>query len=162
MAILSEHHQPSFVLWPLQNARTAYRPVYLPAILVVPHSRGNDGRQIADSQVWNVTFMIEEAPGRARGAGYEYRGIFIPELERYRVDVTAGQLASRLINIAGQLFEDDNGYEITYEEATDQDFMVYTTENGDLTDRVQFTPHANYYDLSTIEIETGDLQPLGK
>lgn len=162
MAILSEQHQPSFVLWPLQNARTAYRPVYLPAILVVPHARDNTGRQIANSHVWNLTFMIEEAPGRARVAGYEYRGIFIPELERYRVDVTDAQLASRKINVEGQRFEDVYGDEIAYADATNQDFMVYTTENGDLTDRIQFTPGASYYDLSTIEIETGDLQPLGK
>lgn len=162
MAILSDKHQPSFVMWPLQNARTAYRPVYLPVILVVPHARDSTGRGIMDSNVWNVTFMIEEAPGRARVAGYEYRGIYIPELERFRVDVTAKQLAARKINLPAQRYEDVDGNEVDFENATDQDFLIYTTENGSLTDRVQFTPHADYYDLSTIEIETNDLQPLGK
>ena len=71
MATLTDQHQPSFVLWPLQNNRTAYRPVYLPAILVVPHVRNASGLSVSGSEVRDLRFVIEEAPGKARVAGYE-------------------------------------------------------------------------------------------
>lgn len=164
MAIIQDQHQPSFVMWPLQNARTAYRPVYLPVILVVPHVRSANGLPVADSYVWDLSFLIEDAPGKARVAGYEYRGIYVPDFERFRVDVDAMSLARRKIDVTGQRFEDADGNEITYAEALvdPTSYMVYTTDMGDLTDKILFKPDADYYDLSIFTIVTNDLTPLGQ
>ncbi len=163
MATLIDRHQPSFVLWPLQNARTAYAPVYLPMIFVVPHRRYKDGTPVPSSEVSNVTFRIEKAPGRAKVAGFQYRGILVPQLERFRITLNALDLSKHKITVLSQVFEDEDGETIDSNDAVEGDYFRYTTEQGTLTDRIKYLPDADYYDLSPISLETGQgLKPLGK
>lgn len=162
MPDLVNFHQPSINIWPLQNARTGYQPVWLPAILVIPHVRADDGSPVTNAGVFDVIFRIEEAPGRAKVAGYLNRGIFIPELERYRVEVSALQLYSHRLDMSGLEYEDSDGNAIDYSEAVEGDFVYITTQRGDLRDKIEYLPHADYYDLSPVFIETYDLKPTGQ
>lgn len=156
-------HQPSFVLWPLQNSRTAYAPVALPVILVVPHRRTADGEPVLNSEIQDLVFRIEDVQRRVPVAGEDNQGVFVPNLARYEEIVTDLALAARKIPVSEQRFEDrQTGASKEFSDVVDGDLMVYTTEGGNLTDRVDHYQHADYYDLSTIFIETYDLYPFGK
>lgn len=222
MAQISDRHQPSFILWPLQNARTAWQAVYLPVILFVPHRRNSNGTTILNTEAFDVTFRIEDAQNRIPVAGEDYRGLLVPnfdlfkrelstyELETRRIDVqhqdfinpklfdyverdfnrkitleeflaSASKIDQETFNLLdvdsdGQLTESDfnqidvrkNGF-ITfsnfvksYDSVEINDLMIITTEAGKLRDVITWYADADYFDLSTISIETYLLQPPGK
>lgn len=222
MAKITNRHQPSFILWPLQNARTAWQAVYLPVILFVPHKRDSNGSKILNTDVFDVSFRIEDAQNRIPVAGEDYRGLLVPnfdlfkkelstyELETRRIDVNHQDFinpklfdyvdrdfnrkvtltefldsASKIdqetfnlldVNSDGQLTEEDfnaidtkkNGF-ITfdnfiksYDLIEPDDLMIVVTEAGKLRDVIVWHSDADYYDLSTVSIETYQLQPPGK
>lgn len=168
MAALIERFQPSFVHWPLQNNRTAYQPVNIPLVLVVPFMREpSTGAGLVGSQVTNLKFFIEEAPGLVPVAGFEHHGVFVPQFERFVLNVTNTQLNAVQINIPGQQFFDQvTGEPKPTQDAVEGDFFEYTLNRGLVAasgprDRIKWYPDANYYDLSTFVIETIDLKPLG-
>lgn len=163
MATTPDRHQPSFSLWPLQNARTAYQPVWLPVILVVPHRRTLDGTPVANSEIFDLIFRIEDTQQRIPVTGEDNIGLFVPDFDRFQREVTSFELSARRIFVDGQRFEDKTtGESITMEEAEEGDYLIITTANGNLTDKIPWYPDADYYDLSSITIDTWDLKPPGK
>lgn len=169
MAKLIERFQPSFVTWPLQNNRTAFQPVNVPLVLVVPFTRDPaTNEQLADSGVTNLKFFIEDAPGLVPVAGFEHTGVFVPDLLRFSLDVSPSQLQSVLINLTVLPFFDKiTGAQKSFVDAQIGDFFEYTLNRGLIAttgprDRIEYLPDAIYYDLSTFIIETLDLKPLGR
>jgi len=162
MVTIASRYNPSFTLFPIQNNRTGWKPVWLPVILVVPARRDSDGNDIANSDVFNVQYFIENAPGRAKVAGFKYQGIYVPALERFVVDISFSTLQNYKIDLTGQVFIDqDTGAEKDYQDARDGDSFRLTLENGDATDTITFYKDIDYYDLSPISISTVDLKPYG-
>lgn len=160
---IPNRHQPSFVLWPLQNARTAWQAVYLPVILVVPHRRTPEGTEVLNTEVFDVVFKIENAQNRIPVAGERYQGLTVPNFDLFRREVSELELSARKINIESARFKDKTtGEDKESADAIEGDLLVITTESGDLTDSIPWYPDADYYDLSTISIETHPLEPPGK
>lgn len=167
MATLSERFQPSFVQWPIQNNRTAYCPVNLPVVLVVPFSQTDSGTSIAGSGVTDLRYFIEEAPGPAKVSGFENRGVFIPQFDRFVIQVSDAELLEVEIDVEGQQFFDQvTGAEKTFADANPGDTFAYTLLRGPAEgpgqrDTIQWYPDAKYYDLSPFIIPTIDLSPPG-
>lgn len=171
MATLNDIHQPSFVLYPLNNNRTGWQPVNIPLLLVVPHVRSAGGIPINNANVCELVFFIEDAPGKVPVAAPANIGLFVPDFERFRLDISSEQLADVRIDITGRRFFAPDGTEKTYEEAVTGDFMEYGMLRGPIgafnqsntgpIDTVPYIPNADYYDLSPFAIETIDL-PEGK
>lgn len=156
MINITEQHRPSFVLFPVNNNRTAWRPFGLPIILIEPHRRQINGSPLANSDVFNVRIAIENVPRVARVVGHNHMGLLYPDSELYTHNISTQDLLTRLIDPAIQTFEQIDGTQIDYSDATDGDVMVYTTATG-ITERIIYKPTANYYDLSDISLETEQL-----
>lgn len=168
MANLTERFNPSFVHWPLQNNRTAYQPVGIPLLLVVPFMREpQTGAGLVGSQVTNLKFFIEEAPGLVPVVGFEHKGVFVPQFERFSLNVTDLQLNTVRINLSGlPFFDQATGAAKDFADAVEGDLFEYTLNRGLVAstgprDRIKYLPDADYFDLSTFIIETVDLKPLG-
>lgn len=154
MATLKDRHNPSFLLYPVNDNRTAWRPFGLPAILVVPHRRFTNGDSIANSNVWGIRIYIEDVPQEAFVAGHDHVGQRFPDRELYAETVDSIELADRAIVPADHSFT-SNGTAIDYTDATEGDTFEFTTTTG-ITDTIPYLPDADYYDLSdfVIEVET--------
>ena len=168
MATITDRFNPSFVHWPLQNNRTAYQPVNVPLVLVVPFIReASTGASIVGSQVSNLKFFIEEAPGLVPVVGYEHKGVFVPDFERFSLTVSDLQLNTVQIDPSGlPFFDQATGEPKAFADAVEGDLFEYTLNRGLVAttgprDRIKWLPDANYYDLSTFVIETVTLKPLG-
>jgi len=167
MAEITDRFQPEFVRWPIQNNRTGLQPVNLPIVLVVPWVRINDA-PVANSGVFDLRYFIEDAPGLVPVAGFQNKGIFVPDLERFVVTVSDLELSRTAIPLEGQIFFDqETGEEKDFFDAVDGDFFEYTLERGMLDgpgarDRIVYHPDADYYDLSIFAIDTADLKPFGR
>lgn len=157
MAASKERHNPHFLLLPVNNNRTAWRPFGLPVILVVPHSRDTGGRPIKGSGVRNVAIIIEGAPTEALVSGHDHVGIRFPDRELHRRSLTARELLERQINTDLLDFESPTGVAIT-DRSTIQtgDIIRYTTASG-VFDKFVFLADADYFDLSDILLETEQL-----
>lgn len=168
MAEISDRFQPSFVLFPIQNARTGLREVNQPVVLVVPFSRTADGIPVSDSGISNVRYFIEDAPGKVPVAGFQNAGIFVPDFERFSITLTALQLADSRIELEGlPFFDQDTGQSKQFEDAVEGDTFQITLDRGihggpGVTDTLTYLPDANYYDLSRFTIDTEDLKPFGR
>ena len=158
MAEVTEFHNPSFVLFPTNNDRTAWRPVGLPMILVEPDRRDGLGNPIEFSNVQYVRILIEDVPRKSRVAGHDNVGLLVPDMELYAITVSVTQLYERQIDRTAQVYFRPDGTEITFEEAVQGDLMQYTTATG-VRDTITYLPSANYYDFSDLTIETEDLRP---
>lgn len=146
-----DQHNPSFVLFPVNNNRTAWRPFGLPMILVVPHKRDAAGATIPNSQIFGVRIYIEDVPREARVAGHQHIGIRFPDKELYAETVDAIELADRLLDLQSLNFL-HNGEEIDYADAQHGDTIRYTTATG-VTADLTYLAGADYYDLSDILID---------
>jgi len=161
MATQIDRYNPTFSLFPIQNARTAWKPVYIPVVLAVPYRRDAEGDTIDKSDVFNVKFFIEDAPGQAKVAGYKNQGILVPDYERFVVNIS--DILGYKVDLTGQVFIDQNtGAEKTYSEANDGDEFYLSLMNGGVRDKITFYEDADYYDFSPITIETIDLKPHGQ
>lgn len=170
MARIVDRFQPSFSLFPINNNRTGYQPVNVPLILVIPYRRVN-GAPVTDSGITNLRFFIEDAPGPSPVAGFQNRGIFVPDRERFAISISSEQLASVQIDVSAQDFTDGAGNAIDYADATEGDRFSYTLLSGPAgyrevspgpRDSIEYLPDADYYDLTPFFIETANLKPLGK
>ena len=111
MATIKDIHNPSYVLFPVNNNRTAWRPFGLPTILVVPHKETSTGLGLANSSVFNVKIFIEDVPTEARVAGHQNVGLRYPDRELYAVNVDNLQLAERAIELNNLIISDQNSGE---------------------------------------------------
>jgi hypothetical protein len=167
MAELVSTFQPGFSLFPRNNNRTGWQPVNLPLVLVVPYVRTVTDFPINNANVCEVAFYIEEAPGKIPVAAPANIGKFVPNFERFRLDITSAQLASVRIDVTGRRFFDADGNEKTFEEAVDGDLMEYGLLRGPIgafgksgpgvIDTIPYLQSADYYDLSPFVIETVNL-----
>lgn len=151
MANITSTHNPSFSLFPINNNRTGWRPFGAPVILVVPHRRTISGIPLGNSQVFNVKVYIEDVPRTARVAGHDNIGLRFPDRELFSVTIDSFALSERLIKIEDYDFYRD-GSNIDAANATYGDYINYTTSTG-VTDKIEYLPGANYYDLSDIAID---------
>jgi hypothetical protein len=159
VAKLTDIHNPSFTLLPVNNNRTAWRPFGLPVVMVVPHKRDAAGNTFANSGVFSVRVYIEDVPQEARVAGHQNIGRRFPDKELYAVTVSALDLADRLLDLSNLLITRD-GVEISIDEAKQGDLINYTTATG-VNDTIPFLVGADYYDLSDILIDV-ELLPSGQ
>ncbi len=157
---MSRSHQPYLYQFPIQNNRTAWGPVWLPVLLVVPWKRNKVGDSVSNSQIISLSYLIEEAPDRAKVAGPEHRGLFVPESQLFRLDIGASDLFDQKIDLAGRVFYQggDLTKEITFAQAVEGDSFDYTLIRG-TRDQVPFYPDADYYDLSIYQLDTGSELP---
>lgn len=154
-------HQPEFLLFPIHNARTAYQRVALPTVLMVPWVRNKNGIGINSSQVFDVCFKIEDSPGKVPVAGYEYKGIFVPDFERFVLNLDLSDLVRYRLNLGNYIILDGvTKEEKEYADIVNGDIVSLTLSSGIKGELVYYSD-AEYYDLSMISLETYDLMPLG-
>jgi|10_taG_2_1085330.scaffolds.fasta_scaffold00167_24 hypothetical protein len=153
MAELKDRNNPSFVLWPVNNDRTAWQRFGLPVILVVPHKKTPVGTGIENSQVFNVKIFIEDVPKEARVAGHDHVGLRSPDRELYAENVDTLELADRVIELTSvQINSNSTGELISLDSAKNGDIITYTTATG-VVDTIEYLIGATYYDLSDILLE---------
>lgn len=146
-----DQHNPSFVLFPVNNNRTAWRPFGLPMILVVPHKRDAGGVALANAQVSEVRIYIEDVPREARVAGHQNIGRRFPDRELYAENVDSLELADRLLNLQSLTYF-RAGEEIEYADVRHGDTIRYTTATG-IASELTYLSGADYYDLSDLLID---------
>jgi len=151
MAELTSTHNPNFVLFPVNNNRTAWKPVSQPVMLVVPHRRDLSDIPISNSQVFNVRVYIEDVPREALVAGHDHVGMRFPDKELYAESLSSLELGERIMQINDMTITRD-GVAVDPEDAQDGDLITYITSTG-ITDTIPFIKGANYYDLSDVSID---------
>lgn len=154
---VNDLHNPSFILLPTNNNRTAWRPISLPVVLVVPNRIDPVGSYIPNSEVNNIRISIENVPQEAKVAGHNNVGIRWPDRELYAETISGSEFSDKLIDIS-QLTFTRNGNEIEYSEAITGDLFSYTTLSG-VNDTITYVKSAEYYDLSTVAIDVEHLPP---
>ncbi len=148
MLVIKDRHNPSFVLFPINNNRTAWKPFGLPVIVVVPHRRDMNGITINNSDIRNMRIYIEDVPRKALVAGHDHDGLRYPDRELYSKTISRTELTERLVQTTGLTYFNQDG-----EEATEGTlFFNYTTRSGIYSD-IQYFPDADYYDISDFLIE---------
>ena len=172
MAILEDRFQPNFSLFPINNNRTGWQPVNLPLVLFVPYRRTESGFTVSGTEVTELEFLIEEAPGQSKVAGFQNRGLLVPNYERFKIQVSSLQLADVRILPEEQIFYDqDTGLQKEFEDVRNGDLMQYgmlrspigafgSSDVGPI-DTIPYYQDADYFDLSPFIIETFDL-PIGR
>lgn len=151
MATLTDIHNPSFLLLPVNNNRTAWRPFGLPVVMVVPHKRDAGGRTLPNSGVFGVRIYIEDVPREARVAGHQNIGRRFPDKELYAETVDSIELADRMLDLQNVTIKRGDE-EVSLEDAEFGDVIEYTTSTG-IRDTIPFLVGADYYDLSDILID---------
>jgi len=147
---MADQHNPYFVLYPVNNNRTAWRPVSAPFILVVPHRRDVADNPISNSQIFNARIYIENVPQEAKVTGHDHIGIRFPDKELYSYDIDAIELSERILDI-NNITITRNGEEIEIGDAQTGDILQYTSRSG-IISTLEYIQGANYYDLSDITI----------
>lgn len=150
-------YQPSFHRHPIQNARTGFKPVYLPVILVVPYRRTSEGTTLPDTDVFNVRFYIAEAPQPSKVAGPFNTALLVPQSSQYEINLSTLQVRDTKINLNTLLFYDSSGNTKNYSDAVEGDIFEYTLAQGDIKSTVVYYPDADYYDMSRFSIDVEDL-----
>jgi hypothetical protein len=143
---------PSFLLFPTNNNRTAWKPVKFPVILVATNRYDPLGIPIDNSEIFNVRIYIENVPHEARVAGHQHIGMRFPDRELYARNIQPLELSDKYIPLTA--FTDSNGVPVTNPQ--DNDIVTYTTSTG-ITSTLQYTKGAEYYDLSDITVEVEQL-----
>ena len=157
MIDITDRDQPTFIYLPINNLRTAWRPINLPAILVVPHCRTLDGTPIQWSEPLSATVTIEDVPHTVPVAAHP--GLYYPAGTIDEQIVSQQELNARLIPINVQQFiSAKTNTQIDYQQATSGDSFTYTSFSG-ITDTIVWYQDANYYDLSDIALTTEQLPP---
>lgn len=154
-----QRYSPSFLRFPVQNARTGYQPVYIPLILIVPGRKLPNGTRLANSGVISAKYYIQDAPDSALVAGFEHRGLRVPSQSLFTLNITNLMLADVYLDITGYGFYNpsDPTTKKTFEQAVEGDVFDYTTIVGKITSTIPFYPDADYYDLSKFSIDVVDL-----
>lgn len=169
-----DRNSPSFVLYPVNNNRTAWRPFGLPVVFAVPRSRDGEGLPTpygfpivvdASGNVFGgIRIYILGAPTSTVVAGVEHRGLTGPNNQVYSVTLSRIDLASRQIDIKQQTIrrtnEDGSIVNAPIEELQDGDQVNYTTADG-VIHYFTYYEDADYFDLSDIKLDTEQL-PNGR
>ncbi len=159
MLNIENKDRPSFVLFPFNYNRTAWRPIGFPTILVVPYGLFPDGTFNGDSQVFfsennALKISIEGAPERARVAGHTNVGKYVPTKNLYDLYVTYEQLYNnRIIPSLYPLFDASGNPTDDFSQAK---YFEYTTGSGSI-EKLEYLTNATYYDLSEYTIPTEEL-----
>jgi len=156
-----DRYQPSFFKFPINNDRAGYQPWAMPVVLVVPYRYDQEtGLEFIDSLPSNVRYYIADVPNQALVAGYDHKGILVPEEERYVQALTISELINQRIDLGGVDYfrrqPDGSFVQIDQTDAIEGDYIEYTLLNG-TRGKVIFYPQTDYFDLSDISIETADL-----
>lgn len=163
---MSDKNNPFFVLFPINNNRTGYKPYAMPVVYVERNRVNSDGSSVADSESISLTYYVEDAPDPAKVAGPFNQNIRIPSQALFEVDVSALDLAARQIDLRALTFYDSDSNQKTYFDAVEGDTFQYTlkgteyTFGSNPTDQVVYYPDAYYYDLSDITIQVEELPIL--
>jgi len=168
MVKLADRHQPSWLLLPANNNRTAWRPFGLPMVLAVPHSRLASGEPLANAEILDCVIVIEGTAHESLVAGPDHIGLHYPAGELYRQTLTYGEVYKRQIAtdnltfVAGRARTAPDGSYIalgamiTQDQAVGGDSFLFTATSG-VTDQVEWYPDIDYFDLSDILIATEEL-----
>ena len=159
MASIIDFNDPSFVRFPVNNNRTAWRPIKAPMLLVVPHYTTAEGVRVEGAEVFDVRVYIEDVPQIALVAGHDHIGLRSPDRELYAIDLDAIELSRRIIDPTSYPLIGADGVEKSWDDAENGDQIRYTTHTG-ITDTIDYLIGAAYYDLSDVEIEVENL-PTG-
>ena len=167
-----DRNQPSFCLFQINNNRTAWRPVGLPIILVVPHSKSFDGTKLEYSEILSTRVYIENVAKNAYVVGQDHilqdgTQQRYPSKELYSVQIYRSELINDTINPKNHQFYDINGNKIEYYDQngeqirsyTKGDYFDYTTGTG-ISGSMPYYPDADYIDLSGVNIDV-EILPNG-
>lgn len=159
MLNIENKDRPSFVLFPFNSNRTAWRPIGFPVVLVVPFGLYPDGTFNNDSQVFfsdnnAIKISIEGAPERAKVAGHTNVGKYVPSNNIYETYITYEQLYdNRIIPSLYPLYDSMGEITTDFSQAK---YFEYTTGSGS-TEKIEYLANTTYYDLSEYSIPTEDL-----
>lgn len=151
--------QPSLYRFPFQSNRAGYKPYSMPLVLVAPYRRDKDGIEIPGSQILTLRYFIEDVPQQAIVAGYDHKGIKVPEFERFSISLNTEDIVNARLDFDAVNFFRRVGstwVEIDRADAVEGDFIETQIDNG-VAGRVIYYPDAEYYDLSGFSIPTVEL-----
>ncbi|MBD3404845.1 MAG: hypothetical protein GF411_01760 [Candidatus Lokiarchaeota archaeon] len=165
MAKELDRFQPTLLEWPAQNNRTGWHPVWTSTLLVVPWSFDVNGNRISNSQIKSVTFAIER-PIQIRVAGHpqSYAPLGLkpaadPDAIIFEITLSYEQLLEYRIDPSDYtIYDQETGESI--EDPEEGDWIEYDSSRG-IRSRVEYLPDAEYFDLSSIEINVDNL-PSGR
>ena len=150
-------HIPYWIPFPVNNNRTAWRPISIPIIFVETDRRDPSGIPYANSAALNIEIVVEDVPQKAYVAGQDHIGLLFPDHELYGVTLTSTEIASRRIDPVTQSFVLADGVTpVDFSHVTAGCFIVYTTRTG-VSSLIAFYPTCNYYDFSDITVDVEDL-----
>lgn len=156
-----DRFQPSIFTFPSQSDRAGYQPFAMSAILVVPFVRDHEGNPTSGSYPTESKYYVEDAPGQAKVAGVEHRGILIPDFERFKITLSLPELIDLKVSLNSVQFfrlNSSNEFEeILQENAVEGDYIEFTNDIN-IRGKVIYYPDADYFDLSRISIPTVELQ----
>lgn len=162
-----DRNQVSFYLFPVNNNRTAWRPIGLPILMVVPRRKifrsTYEYIQVENSDVQNVSIYIENVAQNAYVVGQDHilkdgSQLRYPAREQYRVVLSDYDLKQLLLTNEVLHFKDPLGQTVEYENVKPGDFFEYTMSSG-VTETIPYYLDADYYDLSSYKIEVEILPP---
>jgi hypothetical protein len=151
-----DFNNPSFILLPCNNNRTAWRPFGLPIVLVVPHYRNQVGGVIPNSSVSDLRIYIRDVPKEAKVAGPENTGLRFPDKELYGITIDLNTLNG--LQVSPPDFDALDSDKNPTEDLVDGGFFRFTSASR-IVDDIPYISHANYYDLSDIKLELEPLTP---
>ena len=152
-----DRNNPSFLRYPIQGARTGFKPVSLPLILVVPWRRNENGTTLGDTNVFDVKYYIVEPPDQAKVAGPFNTGLLIPQTNKFTININNLQLNDVLIQPKNHVFHNSTNIIVQPEDAQEGDTFDYTLIRGNITSTIPYYPDADYYDLSNFIMDVEDL-----
>lgn len=159
-----DRNQVNFYLFPINNNRTAWRPIGFPVLLIVPRRTTYLGEQIEDSNISNVEVYIESVAQNAYVAGQDHilqdgTQLRYPSKELYRVQVSLYELGGYKIQPNTFAFYDPAGNTISESSAREGDFLEIVMASG-VRSKIPYFPDADYYDLSNIKLDI-EILPSG-
>ena len=160
-------NNPSFKLFPLNNARTGFKPYAMPVIYIEPRRLNSNGTAILDSETLRIRYRVVDAPLPAKVNGEFNQHIRIPDESLFEIELSSAELALKQIDLSSQAVEfvDAEGNTIDYEDAGEGDFFKYiqrgTIPGAQTRDIVPYYPDAYYYDVSDVAIDVSNL-PMPK
>lgn len=160
------YDDPSFVIGPVNNNRTAWRPFSLPVVLIIPFATTISTSR---GKVSNLKVYIEDVPQVALVAGHDHVGQMFPDRLLYSQSLDALDLVERRINIGPLEIINSEGAVVTqleaatdYEALASYQFSTFTLTLANGTHfELPYIPDAEYYDLSDVQTETEQL-PIGR
>ena len=158
-------NNPYFKLFPLNNARTGFKPYAMPVLYVERNRLDNSGLALGDSETQKLRYYIVDAPDSSKVAGPFNSNLRVPNSALFEIDVTEKQLSEHRIFVSSFTFYrktiDLNGKDvytvIDFSEAVTGDYFEYGLDYNSVSDKVEYYADAYYYDLSNIQIEVEGL-----